>query len=266
MDIPHTIEIGGRAYAFTGEAGDFYADNLPAFAQGRGEQELLRFAARHLTPHSVCLDVGANIGFTALALGARCAHVYAFEPSPKNAGYLRHNCRQNGIVNVTVVDAAVGARDGTTPLFVQQTGANCVVVRDHQSGRPSINVPLVALDTWAGGRHVDFLKIDTEGYEAHVLYGAAGLIVRCRPLIFMEFNSVTIAGEARRSPVCFAETLWRAFDVFSVDGNGELQPEETGPFIIRNMVQHGCLDDVVLKVKPALDAAALRDILQVELG
>lgn len=264
------IAIRGRNCIFAGEPGDAYFDQLPAFSQGKGERQLAQYAARHLSADSVCLDIGANIGLTALILSSYCprGHVFAFEPSPTNAKYLRQNISNNGISNVTVIEAAVGASPGSAQLALVDIGANSTIVRpDAAAPLRAADVKVISLDTWAVGDYseVDFIKLDVEGYEGHVLAGAAGLIARARPPIFMEFNSVTIVFEARRSPLSFAETIWQAFDIYSVGAEGELQPAGDGSmevFVFQNMVQNGCIDDVILIPKPSIDAARLAEILQ----
>jgi methyltransferase FkbM-like protein len=130
---------------------------------------------------------------------------------------------------------------------------------------------MTTLDAWSRevDDRIDFIKIDVEGYESNVLAGAADLIVRWRPPIFMEFNSVTIAHEARRSPFCFAETLWEVFDLFSVDADGDLTPAGGGSmvnFVLQNMVHHGCVDDIILILKPTVDATGLRRALMNEVA
>ena len=50
---------------------------------------------------------------------------------------------------------------------------------------PSGEIVVAPLDSMLSGP-VDFLKIDVEGMEMSVLAGAAGLIGRWRPLVFVE--------------------------------------------------------------------------------
>jgi FkbM family methyltransferase len=59
------------------------------------------------------VDLGANIGFTAVYLARRlgATHVVAVEPDPANVAILRRNLEQNAI-RATVVDAAVSHFDG----------------------------------------------------------------------------------------------------------------------------------------------------------
>jgi len=106
--------------------------------------------------------------------------------------------------------------------------------------------------------------LNVEGNEAQVLAGAAETLVRERPVIFMEFNSVAIAFQARRSPLSFAETIWRLFDVFVVDEDGRLWERDVRAFVLDNMLRHACVDDIVLDLKPNQDARSIRDALAIE--
>ncbi|HWZ58637.1 MAG TPA: FkbM family methyltransferase, partial [Gemmatimonadaceae bacterium] len=79
----------------------------------RAEQDVF---ARTVRPGDVVYDLGANVGFYTL-LAARLAgptgRVVAFEPVPRNLGYLRRHIALNQCENVTVVAAAVSDRSGT---------------------------------------------------------------------------------------------------------------------------------------------------------
>jgi hypothetical protein len=49
-------------------------------------------------------------------------------------------------------------------------------------------VPIARLDDLVGEQHVDFLKIDVEGWELEVLAGAAGVLSR-RPKVLVELHN-----------------------------------------------------------------------------
>lgn len=266
------IALAGRILDFEGEEDDFYFQNLPQFAQGAGERHLLRFAERFLHPACVSLDIGASIGLTTAALALACprGHVYAFEPSPKNALYLRRNLAANAFANTTVVERAAGASCTAAHVTQPAVSTGSAIVRERDRKPPSDGVACVAMETidsWSAALSspIDFMKLNVGGYEAHVLAGAAETLVRDRPVIFMEFNSVAIAFGARRSPLCFAETIWNLFDVFEIRDDGGLSTLDLRLFVLNNMVRHGCVDDIVLDLKPGHDTRSIREILAIEL-
>lgn len=256
------IVLAGRTLEFDGEEGDYYFQNLSEFSHGPGERNLQRFAARHLYPTSTCLDIGARIGLTTASLALACpkGHVYAFEPSPKRALHLRRNMTANALSNTTVVERALGAACAANSAIVRDPGWQPLSVDDAR-------VAMETIDNWsvAISSPIDFVNLNVGGYEAHVLAGAAETLARDRPVIFMEFNSVAIAFAARRSPLSFAETLWKLFDVFEIDEDGVLSALDARLFVLNNMVRHGCVDDIVLDLKADQDADSIREILANEL-
>jgi FkbM family methyltransferase len=263
------LKIAGRDFRFFGNLDDFYFQQLPQFyADG---PKLGWYATAHLSRDAVCFDVGANIGLTALTLAAHCpdGHVFAFEPSPTNFEHLRRNIDANGLHNVTAIQAAVGDRLDTVQFNVASVGSNCTVARSDTNYDPARLVPvdLITLDDWISRQRMsrlDLIKVDVEGYEENVLAGAAAVLADRRPNVFMEFNSVTIAFEARESPLAFAERIWNLFDVSDVGSAGELTPAGGGElhrFVLDNMVHHRCVDDVVLRLKAGVTAETLRAAL-----
>jgi FkbM family methyltransferase len=135
------------------------------------------------------LDIGANIGLSAITLARLAKKVIAFEPSPPNAMFLRKNLNHNGISNVELVDAAASNQADILQFHVAQFGAGSHVVSggDLSRGAPTINVPAKCLDE-IELPPISFIKIDVEGHEPEVFAGARRLLARDRPLIFMEIN------------------------------------------------------------------------------
>ena len=161
------VDLGVRTVQMTGNAEESYFQNLQAFVSEH--PELLNYARAHLAADSICLDVGANIGVTALQMCALCpeGHVYAFEPSPTHAAYLRENLRINDVTNCTVIDLGLGAESSTFPFHVALSGASSHVVTDahlDKDRRATIPVSIVTLDEFMS-RHdapnrIDFIKIE----------------------------------------------------------------------------------------------------------
>jgi FkbM family methyltransferase len=120
------------------------------------------------------IDVGANVGGWSAALLQRApdAQGLAIEPGHVAAERLR----ARGLDRVEVLEAAAGESAGRVS-FHEAAGAS-----EHSSAAAAPRataaartVPVVALDDVLedrGWKHVDVLKIDTEGYDARALAGA----------------------------------------------------------------------------------------------
>lgn len=147
-----------------------------------GERQLLR---RLVRPGWSVADVGANIGYCALlfaeAVGP-AGRLACIEPEPDNLAELRRNVEGNRLAQAEIFPVAVGASAGTVSL---RAGINGSVMDD---GSGEVQVPLRTLDALLADRPVDFLKIDVEGYEGHVLDGAARLLQEQRPTLFVEIH------------------------------------------------------------------------------
>jgi FkbM family methyltransferase len=120
------------------------------------------------------VDVGANIGAFSLyqALNKGAGRVIAFEPSPAVFSRLAKNVALNNASNVRLVNAAVGDAPGHLSFAEGAMSINCKVAPNGP-----IKVRCVTLDEeLADIPRVDFLKIDTEGYETQVLRGGAATL------------------------------------------------------------------------------------------
>jgi FkbM family methyltransferase len=143
-------------------------------------------------PGDVVIDVGANVGTVTLPLSRRVGdkgRVYAFEPQRIIFQHLCANVVLNGLLNVDVRCAAVGASSGMAsipalnPTAPENFGG--VRVSTETTGE---SVPLVRLDD-LGLAACSLIKLDVEGMESEVLRGAAQTVLRHRPVIYLEAES-----------------------------------------------------------------------------
>lgn len=156
-----------------------------------------------LCEHSrTVVDVGANIGAFSCLAATRLpgdGSVVCFEPIPANLKYLRQNLDQNGATDrVTVRAWAVGDREGSIDIYLVAgaIGTHSASARNALDSRHSLSVPVVALDAYADTnleKTIDILKVDVEGYEGHVLRGAAAVLREQRPTLFVEFIPAKLA-------------------------------------------------------------------------
>jgi FkbM family methyltransferase len=149
------------------------------------------------------IDVGANIGTICIPAVARgyANRAIAVEPHPVNCRILRTNVALNGLHDrISVFECACGAdREGA--LEILRLGSNWgdvrVATESETQALPetqryavvSRRVDDLAAATVAG---VTVLWIDTQGSEASVLQGAAGLLARRVPVV-VEFDPALLA-------------------------------------------------------------------------
>jgi FkbM family methyltransferase len=153
------------------------------YLQGERAIDERRIVRTLVKPGNRVIDVGANVGYYLLMIKSIVgdAGVVCFEPEPANLVELRRNVARNFLVNVHIVNAAVGA-DSRRVGFTR--GINGRIAMEDQA---DITVETVALDSVVR-ESVDFVKIDVEGYEAQVLLGAERVITQYQPTLFVEVH------------------------------------------------------------------------------
>lgn len=164
-----------------------------AFPNNSGETWFIRHV---LTKHDVrvCLDVGANIGnYTRTLLSNLDCTVYAFEPS--SSSYTALTKHMHAFTpRVVCVQTAVANFDGQATLFSPNDCSEVASLDAKVLRKESLpqNTPVTTLDTFTASHQldrIDFIKIDTEGFEWEVLEGAATLVQTLQPkFIQFEFN------------------------------------------------------------------------------
>ena len=156
---------------------------------GLFEPRETRLLDKLLDPEDTVIDVGAHIGwFTTVAARAvgDAGQVVACEPYPFNATMLKYNLAQNNCQNVRVVESALGDRFGTLTLATAGDSGGVTALDWARSGR--VEVPMTTLDEVAAGLGaVTLIKVDVEGWEAHVLRGAARTLAHTK-YVLIEIN------------------------------------------------------------------------------
>lgn len=145
------------------------------------------------------VDVGANIGyFTLLAdrLAPAGVRVHAFEPEAKCADLLESNVDSNHATSVSIIRAAVAARQGSATLHCSSVnpGDN----RFHTTGcdRSTQKVKTISLDDYFAAidsPSPDLIKIDAQGAEPSIIAGMRRLIDTAPPRMVLEFWPVGYA-------------------------------------------------------------------------
>lgn len=157
--------------------------------QSRGlffEASELEELRKVVKPGAHVVDVGANTGNHTIFFAGpmQAASVTPFEPLPAAAKALMAAVEKNRLANVDLSRLGTGVSDkeGRAALvFSGRGGLGATSLRADPAGE----IGVAPLDSMVSGP-VDFLKIDVEGMEMNVLAGAAELIRKSRPLIFIE--------------------------------------------------------------------------------
>jgi FkbM family methyltransferase len=154
---------------------------------------------RELGVGTVMIDIGANIGTTSIArvILGDVQRVYAIEPEPANFACLVRNIVANGLQGFVLPDAsAISSRTGQGMLR-QASGLGAHRLLDDKAvrrGRPdSFPVATWTLDDWVAHHGIDvpavsLIKVDTQGWESHVLAGAARLLSAHHPAWVIEVS------------------------------------------------------------------------------
>ena len=172
-------------------------------------------------PGDTVLDVGANIGVTALRMARSVGpegRVYAFEPDPANHARFEALCRVNAVRNVEPLPLAASNRSGEVLLEVRDRH-NLGMNQVGATGRP---VAAITLDEFVEQRKVSevgVLKIDVEGFECSVLEGARHLIERYRPRLFVEFDDAALISQGRSGAELLRLLEDAGYSMFNPAGN-----------------------------------------------
>lgn len=146
-----------------------------------------------VNPGDCVLDIGANIGYYALLLSRLVGsdgEVLAVEPHPENFRLLTHNLWLNRVENVRVAQAAVSDEEGRAELTVSAASNWHTLASEPSQGGRRIVVPTVTVDKLRNlwGKPIALIRMDTEGYEGHILRGAQETLRTDRPNIVVEVH------------------------------------------------------------------------------
>lgn len=157
--------------------------------RGAGTYQLVKIEAalEALAPaqRKMAFDVGGHVGLWSRVLAESFATVHAFEPvSELRACFEANVTHSNVMVHPHAISNTIGV------LWMRPTAensGNSHVSVDGPEGCEQVDA--IRLDDFCevfNIDRVDFIKIDTEGYEYNVIEGARKLIERCHPMFMIE--------------------------------------------------------------------------------
>ena len=174
----------------------------------------------------VYLDIGANVGGYTRELVTRTAStVYAIEPSLSSFTALQKASKEFP-GRIIPLQTAISDFDGVTSLFSSGPLSETATLEKSLLHEPQLceEIPVCTVDTLVRKlslQHIDFIKIDTEGYEREVIQGMKETLVTLQPkFIAFEFNILQLY---RGYTVFEMAKLLPHYDLYRLLPNGMLR-------------------------------------------
>jgi len=215
-----TIKIGDKRYSIVSD--DEYLEKIDE----EFEPDMVRLFRCLVNKDDYVLDIGANIGCTSLLLGDLSRKVISFEPSPTTFYYLERNVLVSGLTNISVQNYALGSKAGKAQISFSPNNRSGAFVADSTRGaightKETIQVKrlddAVAMLRLA---HIEFIKIDVEGFEKYVIEGARNTIDQFKPSVVLELNHWCLNAFQRISVPEFFDYLRSRFPILlAIEGD-----------------------------------------------
>jgi FkbM family methyltransferase len=163
------------------------------------EDDLLQKVLPYIDQTDIVIDVGAHIGTHTIPYALKALKVYSFEPQSKIYNILSRNIQINHIKNVELLNNAVGHLDNVWVSIgdhvpdgdsqnetLSYESTKSVNYGGIQLGIGQERVKMRTLDSLSYPGRVKYIKVDVEGCEPLVFYGAQRLIAKDKPIILYE--------------------------------------------------------------------------------
>jgi FkbM family methyltransferase len=177
---------------------------------GSWDERISAAIASRLTPETVFLDAGANVGwftlFVADYLGKNNGKgkVLSVEANPSILPYLYSSVVESGLAAfVEIKPYAIGNTQSMMQMDTSTTGnVGGLGVLPFASAPSNRHiVPSVRLDDlFCDLQRLDLIKMDIEGAEYLAIEGAEALLKRLRPSIIIEFNTPALSSVSGKAP------------------------------------------------------------------
>jgi FkbM family methyltransferase len=182
-----------------------WSDRRVYFSGRYYQPDVTRVLDRLLRQGDQYVDIGANVGMTALLARSRIGATgkgVAFEPNPCAFARLKDHFAMNGITNFELVPRAVADCESVQWLFVPRNEMGLGTLAPEKAEGTRVEVRTEPADHYVADfdlKKPTLIKIDVEGYEVHVLRGIQSLLSRPNVIVLTEISDAKLrrAGHSR---------------------------------------------------------------------
>jgi len=179
---------------------------------GSYENTLLSSMCKYIAPQSrgALLDIGGNLGTTAVQCASSFLDVHSFEPNASLHASFDSLIRANGAANVHLHPVALGEEDRMATLTVfnaHNSGTGSLLNEDvREADHYTTDVEVRHAERYVEAHvksPISAIKLDVQGYEAAILDSLANIIRRERPILYVEVTAP--ATRSAVDPATFVE-------------------------------------------------------------
>jgi len=190
-------------------------------ALGKYEKYETGLMLSQINNNSVCIDVGANIGYYTLLMAEIAKKVYAIEPDQKCFEILKKNVEENNLKNVVLINKAASNKKEKKYLVRDKNNQGNNRIKPNPSKSPFDKGDFVLAETLdnmlINEQKISLIKIDTQGWETEVIEGAKKIIKRNKPTMFLEYTP----GEYKdKKMINFLENIYK--NIWSINDFAEV--------------------------------------------
>ncbi|OFW52515.1 MAG: hypothetical protein A2163_08190 [Actinobacteria bacterium RBG_13_35_12] len=151
----------------------------------------------------VIIEAGSHIGIHTLffAKQINSGNIIAFEPNPLNYYFLCKNIKINSFTNVIPVNAGLADKEGILHFLSYRYNSakgtfktdKQEIIKKSKKKLTKIDVPVTTIDNAVKKYSldtVDFVKIDTEGFEPYVIEGMKITLEKFNPVLYFEIHGL----------------------------------------------------------------------------
>lgn len=248
MAAERTLNINGFKYTMSSDDAYLERQSTQDF-----EPDILALFQALLKPESVVLDIGANIGCTAVFFSKLAHSVIAFEPSPSTFAFLSKNVLTAGCGNVTLINAGLGKSAAQLTLTSSENDRSGAFVSNQiEVSRPGYRTENISIrvgdEFGLSLNRLDFIKIDVEGFEKDVIEGLLQTINRLRPIVALELNHWCLNAFQRIAVPDFFDFLRNVFPVLYAVDKGQacdLHDPNAAFHVMYHHINHGKFPTIV---------------------